>query len=343
MEPKFKQVTRKDVARLAGVSETVVSYVINNNRYVEKEKRRRVEEAVRQLNYRPNSIARALKGKSSNQIIFIADQIVTEHYSLLVSELDRCAYDLGYMVSLCSNRNTEQFVNEIIGRRPDGIIISSISFPQDSIQRFVDANIPVILMENRDYSQVKGAGRINNGLYEGARECVQYLGSLGRQDILYIDRYSARGNFSDMNDLRYRGFVHQMQESGYCQDPTTRIITGCASPEQLADRVREFLHSGQPVNAIFGRNDKVACIAMQAAQREGKRVPQDIAVVGFDNSSLAQYVSPPLTSMELPRAEIARITVDMLKTMIEQGQVPQPVRVSTRLIRRASTAVEPNG
>ena len=340
MEPKFKQVTRKDVARLAGVSETVVSYVINNNRYVDKEKRRRVEEAVRQLNYRPNSIARALKGKSSNQIIFIADQIVTEHFSLLVNELDQCAYGLGYMVSLCSNRNTEQFVNEIIGRRPDGLIISSVSFPQAFIQRFVDANIPVVLLENRDYSQVKGAGRIDNGLYEGARECVQYLGGLGRRDILYIDRYSARGNFSNMDDLRYRGFVHQMQESGYCADPVSRIITGCGSPERLAERVRAYLRSGQPVNAIFGRNDKVACIAMQAAQAEGKRIPQDIAVIGFDNSSLGQYVAPPLTSMEIPRAEIARIAVDMLKTMIEEGQVPEPVRVYTRLICRASTAVE---
>ncbi len=340
MEPKFKQVTRKDVARLAGVSETVVSYVINNNRYVDKDKRRRVEEAVRQLNYRPNNIARALKGKSSNHIIFIADQIVNEHFSLLISELDKCAYDLGYMVSLCSNRNTEQFVGEIISRRYDGIIISSISFPQEYIQRFIDANIPVVLLENRDYSQVQGAGRIDNGLYEGARECVQYLGSLGRKNILYIDRFSARGHFSDMSDLRYRGFVEQMQASGFCQQPAARIITGCDSAQTLSDRVRAYLRGGMPVDAIFGRNDRLACIAMQAAQQEGFRVPEDIAVVGFDNSSLSQYVAPPLTSVEIQRAEVARIAVEMLQSMIEQGQVPPPVRVSTRLICRASTAVK---
>ena len=145
----FKQVTRKDVAELAGVSETVVSYVINNNRYVDKEKRRRVEEAVRQLHYRPNTIARALKGKNSNHIVFIADQIITEHFSLLVSELDKRAYDLGYMISLCSNRNTEQFVGEIISRRYDGVIISSISFPLEFIQQFIDASIPVVLLQNR--------------------------------------------------------------------------------------------------------------------------------------------------------------------------------------------------
>ena len=114
----YKQVTRKDVAEAAGVSVTVVSYVINNNRYVDKEKRKRVEEAIQKLHYKPNSIARALKGKKLNHIVFIADQIVTEHFSFLVSELDKNAYDLGYMISLCANRNTQQFVNSIaeIGR-----------------------------------------------------------------------------------------------------------------------------------------------------------------------------------------------------------------------------------
>jgi len=162
MAKEFRQVTRKDVAQLAGVSETVVSYVINNNRYVDKEKRRRVEEAIRELNYRPNTIARALKGKNTNHIVFIADQIITEHFSLLVSELDKHAYDLGYMVSLCSNRNSQKFINDIISRRYDGIIISSISFPNEYIQQLIDARIPVVLLANRDYSGIQadfGAGQ----------------------------------------------------------------------------------------------------------------------------------------------------------------------------------------
>ena len=125
--------------------------------------------------------------------MFIADQIITEHFSLLVSELDKRAYDLGYMISLCSNRNTEQFVGEIISRRYDGVIISSISFPLEFIQQFIDASIPVVLLQNRDYSAVHGAGVIDNGLYEGAKECVRFLQGKGRKNILYIDRFSARG------------------------------------------------------------------------------------------------------------------------------------------------------
>lgn len=94
-----ERVTRADVARLAGVSETIVSYVTNNNRYVAKEKRQKVEEAIRILNYRPNNLARALKGKRSNQIIFIADHITNEYFSSIVSEMDKYAYESGYLIS----------------------------------------------------------------------------------------------------------------------------------------------------------------------------------------------------------------------------------------------------
>lgn len=334
MTKQYRQVTRKDVARLAGVSETVVSYVLNNNRYVDKEKRRRVEEAIRELDYRPNTIARALKGKSTNHIVFIADQIATEHFSLLISELDRRAYDLGYMVSLCANRNTQKFVSDIISRRYDGIIISSISFPNEYIQQLIDARIPVVLLAGRDYSGVRGAGLIHNGLYEGARAVVRYLAEKGRKNILYIDRYSSRGYFSDFGDLRYRGFWEEMKELGL--DPASKIITGCADPQGLALAVERYLGEN-PVDAIFGRNDKVACIAMQVAQKLCRRVPEDIAVVGFDNSTMSQYTTPPITSVEIGREGIAKSAVEMLRQMIEQGEIPQPVTYPTQLIERAST------
>ena len=133
MAENKERVTRVDVAKMAGVSETVVSYVINNNRYVAMDKRKRVEEAVRALNYRPNNIARALKGKQSNQILFIADHITNEYFASIVSEMDKYAYNSGYLISLCANRNTEEFVSQVISRQYDGIIVSSASFPAEYV------------------------------------------------------------------------------------------------------------------------------------------------------------------------------------------------------------------
>lgn len=335
-EKKYKQVTRKDVAEEAGVSVTIVSYVINNNRYVDKEKRIKVEEAIKKLHYKPNSIARALKGKKLNHIVFIADQIVTEHFSLLVSELDKHAYDLGYMISLCSNRNTQQFIDSIISRQYDGVIISSISFDKEYIKQLIAADIPVVLLVNRDYDDIEGAAKIENGLYEGARENVRYLQRKGCKNIIYVDRFSQRKHFSDMSDMRYRGFYEEMKQSGLSEHPEKNFITGCHNEEEVKEKVAEYLKTNK-VDAIFGRNDKVACIAMQSAKKMGYKIPEDIKVIGFDNSSLGQYCEPPISSMEIEREQIAKTAIEMLRQMIEEHIIPEKVMYRTKLIERKST------
>ena len=106
MPRKGNMPTRKDVAELAGVSETIVSYVLNANRYVSADKKKRVLEAVEKLHYRPNSIARALKGKGNSHILFIADNVANNYFGRLLQELDSVAYDKGYLVSLMSARTS---------------------------------------------------------------------------------------------------------------------------------------------------------------------------------------------------------------------------------------------
>lgn len=336
MPEDFRRVTRADVAKLAEVSETIVSYVMNNNRYVEKGKRARVLQAVEQLHYRPNNMARALKGKNSNHIVFIADQITNEHFSQIISEMDRYAYDKGYIISLCANRNSEEFLAGIIARQYDGVVISSISFPEKYIRRLTGVGLPVVLLENRDYHGLKNVGRIDTGLYLGARECVSHLLSCGRKNIIYLDRFSQRGHFSDLEDLRYRGFFERMGECGLA--PTAEnIITGCVDAEEVSQAVRKRLRDGPPVDAIFGRNDRLACIGMRAAITEGFSVPGDISVIGFDNSSLSQYTNPTLTTMEIQRKEIGRAAIEMLHQMIHDRTTPKPRGFAAKLIKREST------
>jgi len=336
MSSIYKRVTRADVARLADVSVTVVSYVINNNRFVNKDKRKRVEDAIARLNYYPNHIARALKGKRNNNIIFIADHITNEHFSQIISEMEKYAYNNGYFISLCSNRNTQGFVSNIIGRQYDGIIISSISFPEIYIQQLINAQIPVILLENRDYETITGAGIINTGLYEGARECVRHLAEKSRKNILYLDRLSSRGNFSTYSDLRMRGFIDQMVESGLPVSDRNKI-TGCSEEAQVVEKIQQRIRDGFKVDGIVGRNDNLACIGMKAVMDMGYRVPEDISVIGFDNSSLSRFISPTLTTMEMQRKEIGKAAIEMLHQMIESKTVPEPVRFETKLIIRQST------
>ena len=336
MNQNGERITRADVARRAGVSETVVSYVMNNNRYVAKEKRTRVEAAIAELNYRPNNVARALKGKRSNQILFIADQITNEYFSRIVSEMDKYAYEAGYLISLCANRNTPEFVSQVISRQYDGIIISSTSFPTEYIFHFSNAGIPVVLFKHsRRENLPDNVAVLASGLYTGARSCVKHLVSKGKKNIIYIDRISRKGNRSSADDLRLSGFVDEIRASGFQVDEWS-TVAGCHNEEELTQAVMKRLKEGPPVDGIYGRNDMVACIAMHAAIDLGYRVPEDIGVIGFDNTSLSRFCSPRLTTMEMQREEISKTAVSMILDMVN-GKKPDNAEFETRLIEREST------
>ena len=326
--------TRADVARRAGVSVTVVSYVLNNNRYVDKEKRERVLRAVKELHYTPNNIARALKGKNSQHIIFIVDNTTNERFGRLMGEMDKVAYQKGSVVSLCANRNDSEFVRQIIARRFDGIIISSISIPDEYIRNFVDAGIPVTLLLSKEYPQLEGVAKIDTGLYQGARECVRYLYGQGRRHIVYMDRVSAHDHFSDMTDNRYRGFVHEMEACGLSAEG--QIITGCKNEEQARGKLAEYLRT-HPVDAILGRNDYTACLAIKELIRAGRRIPEDAAVIGYDNSSVCRLITPTLTSMKMQEEEIARAAVEMLYQMQTTSEVPKTRHFAAQMVVRRST------
>lgn len=336
MEQIRERITRADVARAAGVSETIVSYVVNNNRYVAKEKRERVEKAIAELHYRPNNVARALKGKRSNQLLFIADQITNEYFSRIVSEMDKYGYEAGFLISLCANRNTPEFISQVISRQYDGIIISSISFPMEYVEKLSSAGIPVLLFEHNRHEELpEHVATLGSGLYTGARTGVRHLIETGKRHVIYIDRISRRGNVSGPNDLRLSGYLDEMREHGLDAGKHT-IISGCHTEEELAGAVTAYLDAHPETDGMIGRNDMMACIAMQAAMSGGRRVPEDIGVVGFDNSSISRFCSPRLTTLEMQREEISRTAIEMMVQMMSGRNVVHAA-FETRLIVREST------
>lgn len=338
MGEKKERVTRADVAELAGVSETIVSYVMNNNRYVAKDKRERVEEAVRLLNYRPNNVARALKGKPSNQILFIADHITNEYFASIVNEMDQYAYDAGYLISLCGNRNTQEFVSQVISRQYDGIIISSGSFPADYVEQFTKAGIPVVVF--RRWQRQEYSGRVallGTGLYQGARKAAEHLIACGCRHIVFVDRISQNGHASKPDDLKLCGVVDALEAAGMSL-PQESMISGWHSHEEMAEAVKQKLKSGVKIDGIFGKDDSIAHTAMMAAIQSGFRVPEDIKVVGFDDSSISRFCSPSMTTIRVDQKNIAKTAIDMLTKMVA-GEQPESVEFDSILIERESTKV----
>lgn len=331
--------TRKDVAKLAGVSETVVSYVLNNNRYVAKEKRERVLDAVEQLNYRPNNVALALKGKRTNHILFICDNISNEYFGGLVEEMARLAADRGYLISLLGSRNDESFVSQVCSRVFDGIVISSTSFEEKYVLRLINTGTPVVLLMNREYDNISGrAAKIYTGIHDGIKECVELLYKMGRRHIVYIDRVSKKRHFSTMDDWRYNGFITKMQECGL-KVTKDNVIVGYETEDELYQALRAKLKAGLQVDGIVGRNDSLACLAMTAVKDCGLRIPEDIAVLGFDNSRLSRYSSPGLSSVELNRPAIAQAIMDAFEQMDNDGEAPV-IYFKGHIVERESTKTE---
>lgn len=329
--------TRKNVAELAGVSETVVSYVLNNNRYVAQDKRERVLKAVSELNYCPNSIARALKGKGSNSILFICDNVSNEHFGMIVDEIDRLAYDRDVIISLLRSRNDDRFITQILSRSFDGIVISSTSFDEKYVLQLIDAGLPVVLLMNKNYHGVGNrAAKIYTGLEQGMRSAVTLLASMNRKHILYIDRVSTHHNYSTIEDWRYGGFLTQMQECGY-RISSDNILVGYETEEQMAEGLLQRIKDGLPVDAVIGRNDTLACMAMCTLQQCGYRVPEDVAVIGFDDSRISRISSPAMTSVSIDRRGIAKAILSAFDAMAD-GNAPPELYLPTKLIQRASTS-----
>jgi len=325
------------VAEEAGVSVTIVSYVINNNRYVNKEKRERVLDAIKKLGYRPNAIAKTLKSKRSHHILFVADQIANEHFGKLIFEMDSLLSNKGYLISLAQSRNNDEFIQNIISRQIDGVIISSFSMREQHVHEIAAAGIPVVLFMNRSYASLpENVGEVYTGLYNGARNCVKYLYDTGCRNILYVDRMSGHGYFSDLSDLRLKGYIDEMANLDMPFD-TTKVITGCINESEVVAKITNYVKSGKPIDALFARNDRMAAIAMSAVKQLGLRIPQDISVIGFDNSTLSQYTVPSLTTVEIDRKGAGEAAVNMLQEMITGCETSPSVELNTTLVLREST------
>ena len=304
-----KIITRKDVAKLAGVSETVVSYVINENRYVKQEKKDLVHSAMKQLNYKPNRFARALKGKSCKHILMLIDQIESEYYGELISNMETYSSNSGYLLSISIISNTKEYVSNIIAWQIDAVIISSMSFSEEFIQDLIDANILVILMKNREYKNVEGAFIINTGLLEATEKSVLYLHENGCKNIAYIDRISKNGHFSNLSDHRFAGYHKGMEKTGLGDNKI--IITNCKSMEELQQKVLVNVKE-KNIDGIFARNDNLACIALNTLINNGYKVPNDIQIIGIDDSSHAKISIPTLSSLRMQKQQIAKTAIDII-------------------------------
>ncbi|MNC02061.1 Catabolite control protein A [compost metagenome] len=309
-----------DVARAAGVSMATVGRVLHNNGYVSEEKRKEIERIINEMGYIPNKIAQGLKRNQSNTIGHLTLFNANMQFKEISSAINAVASNLGYQViTLACHQELEEDnrpINDLIGQRVDGVIITSNPLiSQESIRLLSEHYIPVVMIE-RAYD-MPNVDRIIVNDRTSSLDAVRYLIHKGHNRIAFIGAELEH----PVERSRYQGYIDALTEAEITpQEEWIKIM-----PEYSVDSGRKamgsILNAKQLPTAVFITSDIYACGVMQILYERGIRVPDDISLIGYDNT-LSALLSPPLTSVGLPHMEIGEHAMHLLQRRIRDFTVP---------------------
>ncbi|NCH89627.1 transcriptional regulator RbsR [Cronobacter dublinensis] len=327
--------TMKDVARLAGVSTSTVSHVINKDRFVSDAIRVRVEDAVRTLNYAPSALARSLKLNQTRTIGMLITASSNPFYSELVRGVERSCFERGYSLVLCNTEGDEQRMNRnletLLQKRVDGLLLlcTETHQPSPAIMTRYPA-IPTVMM---DWSPFDGDSDViqDNSLL-GGDIATRHLIEKGFTRIACVtgplDKTPAR--------LRLEGYRAAMQRAGLAVPEGYEVIGDFEFGGGLR-AMQSLLALPEPPQAVFMGNDAMAVGAYQALYQAGLRIPQNIALVGYDDIELARYMTPPLTTIHQPKDELGELAIDVLIHRMAQPELQQQrLQLTPVLMERGS-------
>lgn len=334
-----KQVTRKDVAERAGVSVAVVSYVVNNGpRPVSPKTQAKVKQAIEELGYYPNELARSLSQKRTTTIGLIIPRLTNPVFAEIAESLERVCTSAGYIVMLCGTGRDpdkeQKLAPALRAKQVDGVVIIPSQAPQAILAPFQQAHIPTVVLEH----DLPDTHCIAIDDRQGGRLATQHLLSLGHRRIGMIKRE----HYSALSYLRAVGYREILEEAGISFDPSL-LIESKAGQAAGYSSMQQLLALPRPPTAVFTHNDVLAMGAMRAIQDAGLAVPDDISVVGYDNTISASYLNPPLTTVKFPVAEMGRRAGQIILELAQRkGNLPaQTIMLPVELVVRASTAPPP--
>ena len=336
----------KDVAKRANVSITTVSHIINKTRYVSDELTERVNKAMKELDYQPNSLARGLRSGKTKIIGLVIPDISNQFFAEISRKIEDRGFEIGYSVILCNtddDPNKEKiYIDVLTGKKVEGIIFISTIVESNNLERIVESNIPIVVVD-RDIKDIDSDFiLVDNSI--GGYKATKYLLELGHRRIACI----AGPSPINPSAQRVGGYKKALEEAKIPFDPNL-IVDGDFRYESGNKAMRQLLALPEPPTAVFACNDLMALGAFQAINDSGLKIPDDISVIGFDNVPFSQAVYPTLTTMGQPINEMADTIVSMLieririqrQRMRTSEQIPEYRHIvfETKLIERNSCKV----
>jgi LacI family transcriptional regulator, galactose operon repressor len=320
--------TIRDVARRAQVSVASVSRALNNLENVSEQTRSRVADAVRELGYVPHAGARSLSLARTNAIGVVLPDLHGEFFSEIVRGMDREASSRGYLLLLSNmHAGSAQSASALraLRGRVDGLIVMAPHLSDDEVAEALPSRTPAILVNT--HSEAHAGIRIDNAA--GARAVAEHLVSLGRKRIVHIA--GAVGNL----DAKERAEAFREALNG--TDARLEIVQGDFSEESGETAIQSLLSNGAGFDAVFAANDMMASGALQALRSAGLRVPEDVAVAGFDDIPLSRYLG--LTTVRVRIAELGERAFDRLLSMVENNQTSGELELHAPVLIVRSTTV----
>ena len=306
-----------DVAGAARVSLATVSRVLNNPEKVNEETRKRVLEVIKQLGYRPNAIARGLASRKTTTVGVIVSDITRASVSQMIHGIMKIAKQFQYSIKIFSMNdepNINDFARTVVSEQVDGVIFLNDELDQEQMntikQMFDDSNVPLVL--SNVISEDESIPSVNIDFENAAYEITKNMISLGKKNIYLfstVRRYSA-------NNKKEAGYNRAMEEAGL--EP--KIFRTSGDPDINSLHFNEFFKHHE-VDGVISVRDSIAVSFMNIAQKNGLRIPEDILVVGFQNTRYAQLSRPTLTCVDTPVYDLGAVAMELLTKYMKEEEI----------------------
>ena len=330
---KKKGVTSREVARLAGVSQSAVSRCFSPKASVSEATRQKVLDAARELGYRPNSIARSLTTRSSRTVAVVIHSLESPFYSMVLERAARFFQGQDYHLQLfvaSPGESVNDVIDSLIRSQVEGVLMLAITLSLDQASMLADVGIPTVIINRTvDYANISQVGCDN---FHGGFWAATHLARAGHDRIAFVAGLEG----SSTSEQRRDGFVAGLEAAGHTlayQD------IGHYRYEDARQAARRLFSRESPPDAIFCANDLMAIAVMETAQHEFRlRIPEDVSVIGFDNVAMAAWPSHDLTTVAQPIDDMVIKATELLMHQVRDEETqPQHIKLPIVPMVRGST------
>ncbi len=321
----MKKATRAMVAKEAGVSLPMVSYVLNNSHPVSEKTRRKILAAIEKLNYVPDVAAQSMVKKKSKLLTIISNNMINPMYGEIILEFEKEAFKKGYTTNICAGfLRLKQYIGSIVARRVDGLYFASIPNKVNLKDlEYLISNGVKISCGNYLLPEIEGINRLDLDYADGMRQAICCLVETGHKKIIYANGFVENYLYDERCDA-YKKYINELSpESG-------EVIFYGKGPELMNDKEgyevgKQIVDSGVEFDAVICTSDMFAYGVMHALQDNGISIPEQVSVIGFENLLISEFTSPRLSSVTFDRHLFSETLVNQLIESINNNTVSSEV------------------